>query len=73
MATKTHDIIADIGTYTDRNGEEKKRWLKVGALFDSMSIKIDAMPVGPEWSGWLIARPPTDFETQRPKLDEPPF
>ncbi len=52
MARLTHEIIADVGSY-QKDGEEKKRWLKLGAVFDNGAIKIDAMPVTPDWSGWL--------------------
>lgn len=56
------DVLATVGEYTDRNGRKAKRSLKVGVLMrdpDSgrMSIKLDAVPVRPDWSGWLkVAR-----------------
>lgn len=31
---KTHDIVAVTGTYTNSNGEEKKRYQNVGAVID---------------------------------------
>lgn len=61
MANRTHDIIADIGTYTDKEGNEKKRWKVVGVMFDNGAIKIETMPVTPEWSGWLKAVEPRDY------------
>ena len=77
MATKTHDVLADLGSYTGKDGQEKKRWLRVGAAFDNGSIKLDAVPVGPGWSGWLLLREPTPFQPQNrepPRSDdEPPF
>ena len=49
--------MATTGTYTDRNGQEKRRYLTVGKLFQrddgSMSMKIDAIPVN--FDGWLNA------------------
>lgn len=58
MATrKTHDAIATVGTYKTNQGEEKKRYLKVGSLFQDeqgrLSLKLDAVPVAKEWSGWI--------------------
>lgn len=56
MARKIYDVVAVIGTYTNRNGEEKKRYMTVGAVFESdkgMSMKLGAIPVGPEFNGWL--------------------
>lgn len=58
----THDIVATIGKYKDRQtGEEKKQYLTVGKCFTDdqgrQSIKLDALPVAPEWSGWLSLYP----------------
>ncbi len=54
---RTHDVVATIGTYKDATGAEKKRYINVGSAFTSedgnLSIKLDAVPVSPEWSGWL--------------------
>ena len=50
-------VVATGGKYTDANGQEKNRYVTVGKAFirddKSVSIKVDAMPVGPEFSGWL--------------------
>jgi hypothetical protein len=58
MASKpTHDIVATIGEYTNAAGEKKKRYVTCGKAFTDdegrMSLKVDAMPVNPAWSGWL--------------------
>ena len=54
---KTHDVVATVGTYKDRDGNEKKRYVNCGSAFldDSgrMSIKLETIPVSPEWSGWI--------------------
>lgn len=54
---KTHDLVATVGKYTDREGNEKKRFQKCGSAFSDdqgrLSLKLDAVPVGQEWSGWL--------------------
>lgn len=67
----THDIVATTGKYTDRTtGEEKKRYLTVGKAFTDdqgrISMKLEAVPVGPEWSGWLSLYPAKEREQQRP-------
>ena len=50
-------VVASNGKYTDANGNEKNRYITVGRAFlrddKSVCIKIDAMPVGPEFNGWL--------------------
>lgn len=57
MATKKYEAVATIGKYTDRNGQEKKRYINVGTVFEDdqgrLSLKLDAVPVGQEWSGWI--------------------
>lgn len=56
--TCTHNVVASNGEYQDRNtGETKKRWQKVGVVMTdpegNQSIKLDVIPVGPNWSGWF--------------------
>ena len=50
-------IVAANGKYTDSAGQEKTRYVTVGKAFmrddNSVTLKIDAMPVGGEWNGWL--------------------
>ena len=60
----TGDIVATTGEYTTREGEKKKRYLTVGKEFTDddgrRSLKLEALPVGPGWSGWLSIYPPKD-------------
>lgn len=54
---KTHDIVATVGEYTDRQtGEKKKRRVNIGAAFiddqGHQCIKLETIPVGPNWSGF---------------------
>ena len=53
---KIGDVVATVGTYT-KNGQEKKRYAKCGVMFEDdqgrLSMKVDTMPVTPDWSGWL--------------------
>ena len=50
-------IVAANGKYTDSAGQEKTRYVTVGKAFmrddNSVTLKIDAMPAGGEWNGWL--------------------
>ena len=61
---KTHDIVATVGEYTDRNGQPKKRYSKIGAAFTDdqgrISLKLDTVPVSPDWSGWLSLYEPRE-------------
>lgn len=64
MARPTHKILATVGTYKDGEGNEKKRYVQCGVAFTDeqgrVSLKMDAMPVSPEWSGWLQLFPMDD-------------
>lgn len=71
MAQVTHKIVATVGKYKDRQtGEEKKRYLLCGVAFTDeqgrISLKIDAMPVSPEWSGFLLLYPLNDDRQEAP-------
>jgi hypothetical protein len=52
---KSHDAVYAGEKYTDRNGEEKTRYVNIGALFTrddgSMTAKIESIPVG--FNGWV--------------------
>jgi hypothetical protein len=65
-AKRTHDVVATAGTYKDRDGNEKKRYLNCGSAFTDdegrVSIKVESIPVGPDWSGWLSLYPVKERE-----------
>lgn len=82
----THELMAKIGTYTDRDGNEKARWTKCGVLIDNngkLSVKLEAVPVN--FDGWLSCfepKPRDDKPQHRPARtnarsdfddDRPPF
>ena len=50
------DAIAVVGEY-NKGGEVKKRYQKVGALFQrddgSFSMKLESLPLSADWNGWL--------------------
>jgi hypothetical protein len=58
----THDLMVKTGTYQDRDGNQKNRWLKIGSRFvrddGGEALRIDCIPVGlPEWNGWVSTFP----------------
>lgn len=60
------DLMFSTGEY-EVNGEKKKRWTKAGAAFQDpethrISIKFEAFPAGPDWSGFMTIMPPRDKE-----------
>jgi hypothetical protein len=55
------DLVASVGEFTDSAGKKAKRWVRCGVVMrdtntGSMSIKLDAVPVMPGWSGWLAVK-----------------
>lgn len=74
MAKKIFDAVATIGKYTNKNGEEKKRYLTVGAVFKNdagaMSLKLDALPTTPDWSGWISFYVPKEHATAHDNHNE---
>lgn len=57
MSSRYHgDILVSDGTY-QKDGQEKKRWQKVGAAFindhGNISFKLDYIPIKQDFSGWF--------------------
>ena len=73
MSTRL-DVIAIVGEYTNAQGETKKRFIKIGSAWDKgqqgISIKLDSIPSGNEWDGWLTARPPLERQ-DKPQRQAP--
>ena len=65
MASKlVYDLVANTGEYTDRSGNAKKRYLTCGKVFENeqghLSVKLECVPTGPDWSGWFSLFVPKD-------------
>ena len=54
------EIVATTGTYTDSQGNEKKRYTKLGVAMSTRNggemIKIESIPIG--WDGWAYLNDP---------------
>ena len=51
----TYILKGSTGTYQNKSGETKKKWVTVGTLYNRdgrWSAKIDALPAS-GWDGWL--------------------
>ena len=55
-----YEVIASTGTYTDKNGQEKKRWQKCGVVMETknggLALKMEVMPINSE--GWFMLTEP---------------
>jgi hypothetical protein len=76
MARPTHDIVATLGEYEAADGSKKKRYHTCGKAFTNdqgqISLKLDALPCSPEWSGWLSLYPVQEPSAPRPDLRDSP-
>lgn len=62
------DLKYKARTYTDKEGKEKGVWVQIGTLFSSphgsnMTIKLDSVPIGNEWNGWIAVFKREEKET----------
>lgn len=61
---KKYDAVATIGSYRNKAGEEKKRYITCGSVFEGddgrLSLKLDAVPASPEWTGWVAFYEPRE-------------
>ncbi|ABX36757.1 hypothetical protein Daci_4126 [Delftia acidovorans SPH-1] len=58
MARK-YEVTAVTGKYTDSNGQEKNRYLTIGAVIEGrngLMLKLEAVPMG--WDGWAYLNEP---------------
>jgi hypothetical protein len=73
MNRKKYDAVATIGEYTTKSGEKKKRYTTIGSVFEDdagrLSLKLDCVPVGPEWSGWVSFYDPTPAQNRAQELE----
>jgi hypothetical protein len=57
----THELIAKAGTYKNKDGEEKTRWVKCGVVMDTrtggQALLIESLPIN--FDGWLQMREPS--------------
>lgn len=71
-----YEALATTGEYKDRQtGETKKRYTRVGSVFEQddgrLSLKLDCVPVGQGWSGWISFFPPRDRDQPQQRKSRP--
>jgi hypothetical protein len=68
MAVKK-ELVAKAGTYTNKQGEEKTRYIKVGVQMETAKgtmYKLEALPV--PFDGWIFERDLQPKEVGQPAL-----
>ena len=62
----TKEITAIIGTYTNKDGQEKKRYQRIGSIINTRNgemIKLDVIPLKEGgWDGWAYLNDPQPKE-----------
>ena len=76
MSKLIYEVKVRSGTYTDKTGQEKGRYERIGSVIETKNgpmLKIDAIPViEGGWSGWAYMNEPKPREdvAQKPQRDE---
>jgi len=63
MSKKKYDVVAVTGKYTDRDGNEKNRYMNCGVVIQTekgFSLKLEAVPIGSD--GWFMLFEPKPKE-----------
>lgn len=54
---KLFDLMVAQGQYTNNEGQEKTRWLKIGTIMTTQAgkkaMKLDCLPLNADWDGWV--------------------
>jgi len=72
MSKLLFEAMVKTGTYKDRNGQEKGRWLKIGNVFEGekgMSMILDCVPVGIPAPVWVSFFQPKEKQQQPQQQD----
>ena len=71
---KSHDAVITLGEYTDPNGQTKKNYKNIGSVFTrddgSQAMKLDTVPIGPDWNGWINFYQPQNQRNDRPQQQQ---
>lgn len=63
--SRKYEVTAIIGKYTDKNGDEKNRYLTIGAIINTRAgllLKLDAIPTN--WEGFAYLNEPKARDEQ---------
>ena len=77
MAKVINEIKVASGKYTNKAGEEKTSYQRIGSIIETKKgpmIKIDSIPVVEGgWSGWAYIFEPRDQAPKNDGFDDAPF
>lgn len=64
--SRKYEVVAVTGKYQDRDGNEKSRYMTIGAVIETrngLMLKLEANPVG--WDGWAYLNEPKPKDGQQ--------
>lgn len=67
-----YEVTAITGKYTNKDGQEKNRYTKVGVIMETrngLMVKMEAVPIG--WDGWAYLNDPKPREVAPLTTDSP--
>ena len=80
MSKIKKEISCVVGTYTNKDGVEKKRYQRIGSIIETRNgemLKLDNIPlVQGGWDGWCYIqdpRPKTDLPSQTQRRQDSGF
>lgn len=71
MAIVKFEAVAIVGKRKD----DKPNYVRIGTVFETakgLSLKLDSIPAGGEWNGWVSLFPPKPKEGQAPAQKNAP-
>lgn len=72
MSKKKYEVVAVTGKYTDREGNEKSRYVNIGVILETKNghmLKLESVPVG--WDGWAYLNEPRERDERQARSERP--
>jgi len=82
MSKVKKEITAIVGQYTNKEGQQKNRYQRIGSIIETRNgemLKLDVIPLKENgWDGWAYINDPRPYESKLPGLpadndDDMPF
>ena len=73
MSNKLKEVTVVVGKYTNAQGDEKRRYKTIGAIYQTKNgqqLKLDHIPiVEGGWNGWAYLNDPKPVEGYAPRAE----
>ena len=72
MSKVKKEITAIVGQYTNKEGQQKNRYQRIGSIIETRNgemLKLDVIPLKENgWDGWAYINDPRPYESKLPGL-----